>query len=745
MISLVLCLLWVAPGQSQADVRVTIVDARTKAPIPDVHVQLIPVDASAAAPRTAQSDAAGLAHIPGVHPGTYDLLVSTPGYAFERRTIAVTSSGLTLTVALSEGSGAYQEDVTVAAAVASNADPGVSSRHTIGAALMQDLRGIATDDAMRAVQSLPGVVTGDDFQAEFSVRGSAFRHVGLVIDGTPSPLLLHAVRGRDDTGSLAMINADIVERVTLLAGPHPQRHGSWLGATVDFELRGGARDRFRPRGTISGTSASVVLEGPLAGGRGGWVLSGRKSYVDWLIRKLDPDIESTIGFVDAQAKLDLDLTSRQRLELLLLGGEAIYREPEASLTNGLHKAVSTGGLASVRWQWNGDRTSIRQQVATSTSRFDNTGRLAQQLGDGTTTSYAYRLDLTRAVSAQWTAEGGARYESTRLDQTLSRFARSGPQSVRQAASRALDGRRGERSAWAHLAWRGDSSGLTAGARVTDATGHTAWVSPWLMAEHRRGRVTLRAAIGESRQAPPLEVALSSLAPTHAERSRSAEVGIELQGPAGTRLHAAAFSRNDDHLLRPLGEERLDDGVRIGQSLFPIVGAQLSSRTRGAEIMLGRAALPGSTGPTGWVAYTWAHTRADDRVTGETFDGDFDQRHTINAFVQQRLSWRMTVNAKFRAGSNVPLVGYFTGPIDMLRLGDARNRVRLPWYVRLDLRASRGFTVGGRRLTVFVEVVNALGRRNLGQADGFVTSTLDALFFTEKLLPRIPSAGFVIEF
>ena len=52
---------------------------------------------------------------------------------------------------------------------------------------------------------------------------------------------MHAVRGRDDTGSLAMINSDVLDRVSLQAGAHPLRHGDWVGATLDFGVREGYR------------------------------------------------------------------------------------------------------------------------------------------------------------------------------------------------------------------------------------------------------------------------------------------------------------------------------------------------------------------------------------------------------------------------------------------------------------------------------------------------------------------------
>jgi hypothetical protein len=195
-------------------------------------------------------------------------------------------------------------------------------------------------------------------------------------------------------------------------------------------------------------------------------------------------------------------------------------------------------------------------------------------------------------------------------------------------------------------------------------------------------------------------------------------------------------------------------MRVAGTVFPTWASRLDGRARGVDVLVQRRA---TRGLTGWIGYTWARTTHDDTVTGERFDGDFDQRHTINVFLLQRLSYRWSASAKFRLGSNVPLVGYFTrlrpdgatagpaGSPDALWLSDARNRVRLPWYVRLDLRANRTFTFAQRRLTLFAEVVNVLGRRNLGQADGFSRTSLEAVFFTEKLVPRVPSAGFLIEF
>jgi hypothetical protein len=212
------------------------------------------------------------------------------------------------------------------------------------------------------------------------------------------------------------------------------------------------------------------------------------------------------------------------------------------------------------------------------------------------------------------------------------------------------------------------------------------------------------------------------------------------------VQVTTFLRREANILRPLGEERVVGGRAVGDADFPMAGSRLDGTSRGVDVLLQGLVSPGASGLSGWIAYTWVHTRYTDRISAEQFDGDYDQRHTINVFVQQRLSYRSAVNAKLRLGSNVPLVGYFRGDTSSLFLGDTRNQVRLPWYVRLDLRANRTFVIKNRRLTLFAEVVNALGRRNLGQADGFFRQpSLEAAFYTEKLIPRIPSVGFLIEF
>jgi hypothetical protein len=642
--------------------------------------------------------------------------------------------------------GTYRESVTVVADALRHATPGVSSALDLGPALLLGLRGVATDDPIRALQALPGVATGDDFQAEFSVRGAAFRHAGVVLDGVEAPTLLHAVRGADDTGSVAMINTDVLSGATLLAGAHPRRSGDWLGATLEFDVREGSRDRFGIALAASGTASSLVVEGPIGPSRrGSWLVSARKSYLDWLIRRIEPDIDSTIGFADGLAKVVLDVTPAHQVQLLVVGGDAVYRERDASPANGLLRAASGSTLASGTWRATLGRSVLTQRATFFATDFRNRGAVGQQLGRGYTQAAGWQGDVAASLGRGWSIEAGGLVRRERMNQILREFTSVRPGEVRIRTADEVTSRFTRVGSWAQIARTSARGAIAAGARVTRAgsLADTA-ATPWLLAERRVGRLTWRASVGRSAQFIDPALLGPESATATAERASLVDVGLDVRPRPGLRVAMTLFARRDESLLRRAGEPRVDPvtGRRVPAASFTRFAPVAEATTRGVDVVVARQA---GAGPTGWIGYTWAHTRARDVETGETFDGDFDQRHTLNAFVEQRVSARFVIAGKLRVGSNVPIVGYFERTGDGLRLSALRNRVRLPVYARLDLRGSRTFDLGRRRLTLFVEVMNATGRENLRQSEASVRSNLDVVSYAERLVPRVPSAGVVIEF
>jgi hypothetical protein len=115
-------------------------------------------------------------------------------------------------------------------------------------------------------------------------------------------------------------------------------------------------------------------------------------------------------------------------------------------------------------------------------------------------------------------------------------------------------------------------------------------------------------------------------------------------------------------------------------------------------------------------------------------------------VAYRWSGRTSLSARLRYGSNFPIQGYVGEDASGYVLTDQRNGLRLPAYSRLDLRADRTFTYRKSRLTVFMELVNALNHDNYrANSAGVNLSTRRVFDPIESLFPLLPVAGLLIEF
>jgi hypothetical protein len=746
---LLVALLSILPAQHQplrgaSTLQGIVVDASTQTPLVGARIWLVDLGL------TAYSDKDGRFAFTALPAGSFTITVSQIGYIFVRRKVDLPDkSTLGIVVPLAEGQGAYTENVTVRAEAEQAMEPGVTAQTVVGSGGLQSLRSVAADDPMRAMQALPGVTSGDDFRAEFSVRGASFRQMGTVIDGVATPLLVHTVKGRSDTGSVAMINTDVLDSAALLAGAQPQRDGNWLGGTLKFTVREGSRDRTQLRLAASDTGAAFVVEGPLARHRkGSWLFSVRKSYADWLIRKLDPTFGSTLGFIDTQSKFAYDLTSRQHVQVLVIGGDADYFQANTSAANGLHTANTRSIVGSVVWKYTRPTVQLSQRVSRAYSDFANVGLFGQNQGHGTTRSTIWRTDALWNLGRAVTLEGGAHRDETRDDRTLLTYSGNASSNIRLRTTDTFGGARTLVSGWAQATAQGRSGALVTGVRgVTDSRETAPYLTPWALGEWRlSARVQLSGGAARTVQYP--DVLQTFGRPIHQlvpEQATSYDAGARIMFSHGMSVRASGYRRDETNILRaPAAEPRLVNGTLVVPSVSAayIWENALSGTSRGWDVTLQRKA---ASGLTGWVAYGWSHTRYEDRITGEAFDGDFDQRHTVNVFIEDRLSYRTAISAKIRTGSSPPLPGYFRGSIDDLWVSDVRNRVRLPTYLRIDVRANRTYTFNRRRLTLFLEVINLTNRRNLGTTDGSIRSNLQAVNYTEKLIPWLPSIGVLIEF
>jgi Carboxypeptidase regulatory-like domain len=722
-----------------------VVDADTGAPLPEVLV----VTGSPEQRITTGPD--GRFEVSGVAPGRQVVYVSLVGYVLARPDVEITANGTAeLVVPLAPGTGAYTEALTVR-----GSDPTTASvtpvEFRIRSADLQELRGVLADDPFRAIQSMPGVATGDDFRAEFSVRGSEFRQMGFTVDGIASPWLVHGARGVDDTATVAMINADVIDEVSLTSGAGPQVFGNRTGAWVHSALREGSRDAFRMTGSLSFTGASAVLEGPLGRSRrGSWLVTGRQSYIDWLIRRIDTQAETTFGFTDAQAKLSYDVSPRHQVQLLAIGGRSRFDERDGTPSpNGLNEGTARTGLMLASWRATlGERTVATWRNAWSGVRYRNLSDFSQELSQGLESLATSRLDASFAASTRLTIDGGASVDVDWATFRRQLYAGATPAPVLRSwttwqRDRVRTGVYG-RARWQTSATVAVDAGLRADR--DHALDHTSG-SPWALARWSpSARWSFGFGAGLVSQSPDLSMFSppGTASPTHEERARYADLSAEFGVSPEVRVKAAVYARSEEDALGlDTTLPRLVDGVPNAPLASGLWLNATRARSRGVEVLVRRHA---SSGLVGWVSYAYGSTRHTDLDSGESYWADFDQRHLVNVHATYRIGTRTTAGAKLRYGSNMPVLGYFSGnPADGLALGPTRNAVRLPAYARLDLRMNRTYNYDRRRLTLFAEVLNALGRENVGRTDGNVRTNGQVSGFVETLLPRLPSVGLRVEF
>lgn len=730
--------------QARGTVRGTVLDRADGTPIEDVSVRV--QDAGQAV----KTDASGRFELLNIEPGRRTIYVSIVGFILVKRAVVVASGEtIDVVIALSEGTGTYSEEVTVTGERFREQEKAVPAQQTLGSADIQNLRNLLTNDPMRAIQVLPGVTTGDDFHSEFAVRGSGFKRMNFTFDGITTPFLLHTVQQVEDGGSIAMVNGDVLDGITLLNGSYPQRYGNRIGAELDFQMREGSRDRRQVRVGISGTDASVVAEGPLGRGKAGsWLVSVRKSYLELLLKQVtDGDDNFGFGFSDVQSKLVYDVSSAHRLELSVVAGRSRLDQtsPPDDL-NSVDDGRNEASLVNAAWRFTVSPSFlVTQRVAVATQSFSNRNNATFELGRGAGRDTTWRGDFIARAPRSVTLEGGAQVQWQRRDYVEHVLFASDVALVLDA----YDARSTLASAYAQASWAsGSRFSMTAGARMDrwSLTSDTA-ASPWMQAQLRLGgSLKLRGGTGIYRQFPGFAEAAgrhagSALRP---ERAYHADLGIEQTLGTAMRWQVTLYNRQERDVLRIHDSEVRMVGNRLfGLSLTtPWVNA-LDGYARGVEMLVQRRS---PNGISGWVSYSFGVNRYEDRVTGEAFDGDFDQRHTFNAYGLMRVTDRFSVAAKLRAGTNTPAVGYWEQRGEDYFVSSTRNGLRVPTYARLDLRANRTFNWQAKRLTLFVEVMNVLARDNVRyDQPGVDFRTRQAFGLFTNLFPLIPSAGILLEF
>lgn len=703
--------------------------------------------------------------IPNLAAGSYTLRLNAVGYRLLTIPVALTAADVKeFSITLVPDNFHHTDKVEVHADPFQIDDSPATVETSITASEIRETSTVFADDPFRSIQSLPGVSAegNNEFFAEFSVMGAPFSSVSIYMDDVLVPNPFHEIGNFSDGASLGVITSEVVDEMKLMPVAYPEKFGDGDGAALNIRTREGSRDRTLFRITAGIAASEVLGEGGLGhASKGSWLVSARRSYIDYLIHNRvsgAPDV----GFYDGSTKLTYDLSATQSVNLFATAGRtnmhdstlpvtdangfafghsdflmtragwrwaasphvlvdahaAFIREPD-ELQNPSHQIVSTddyhewSGGANLTWSWAKDEVleagwnSRRIAVGQSVGVYDDNGNVGSgmQYGAGWRQS-GYIQQSAAAFKGRVHFLGGLRWDTLQ-----------------------------------QLDYHPISAQGSMAVRATSTT-------------------ELQFAAGQYHQFPEIEQ-WSNFCTTPAampERSNHFSAAIEQRFGDNMRFRVQAFDREDAYSLAYIpGVEQSFAGECPGAAK-PASNALFSlAYSRGVQFVLQRRS---ANRLSGWVGYTLAHAQQRQAAINNPlfacppFCSEAtpyspsleDQRNSLNVFATYRLRPSINLSGKFAYGSGFPIsTGVF------VLVGTTYQQVgstllHFP-YQRLDIRVDKDWAFKHWKLTLYGEVLNVTNHYNSRYIYSSVIDPTTGKANVQNLqgLPVTPTAGVAFQF
>jgi len=153
-------------------------------------------------------------------------------------------------------------------------------------------------DIVRVLLMLPGVKSVGEGSNGFNVRGGAVDQNLILFDD------LTIYNPSHFFGFFSAFNPDVIKDVELYKSSIPSRYGGRLSSVLDVSSRDGNTKKLSGTAGIGLLTGRLNIEGPIIKDRTSFILGGRTTYSNWLLKMLPDDS----GYKDARAAFsDLNL------------------------------------------------------------------------------------------------------------------------------------------------------------------------------------------------------------------------------------------------------------------------------------------------------------------------------------------------------------------------------------------------------------------------------------------------------
>jgi len=619
---------------------------------------------------------------------------------------------------------------------------------------VENLSGMA-EDVMRAIQTLPGVVSPTDFLGRVYVRGGTASDNVVVLDRVFIYEPYHL------GGVVSIFNPELIDHVEFHAGGYPAKYGMALSAILRVVNKTGLEERFRGEVGLSLISANAVLEGQLPGKRGRWIFSSRRSYHDKLMQAVGA-FENYVfpHFHDLQFKATYPLNEKHILTLdALSSGDAMKIELENP--DNKADAVADSGdlawdnqltLASLDWKWLlSSKSYSHMTVAYSEQPFDSelSGVNPQWFG-GKVRNMDVNADLAVLSLGGHELEAGCYLRSSDVNMDIN-FKQYYFQHPLENSNVALDTTLLHTSVdnvvryvgfYLQDQWDVVPPVLSVGYGLRYESMNTSSVrplSPRFTLTHRVAEKTLlRFSWGHYYQ--------------------FSKDPVQMEPPLGSDKlkpqRAIHYVLGWEHRPTSNMKVRLEGYIKELSQLF-VFGPEMRFANYGRGSVHGLEVFfeHRPSGPLdGWASYSYSVAKRKDLAGTREYHPLQDQRHTASLVLNYFPDPRWRFSAKWVVHSGKPytpvlgseavvdsasgtVVGYrpIEGPV---------NSQRFPNYQRLDLRCDRIFQFKEWNMVAYLEVLNLYNHRNV--YDYSYTKDYSRRITTYQF-PLLPSLGFMVHF
>ena len=189
-------------------------------------------------------------------------------------------------------------------------------------------------DILKVVLTLPGVTSVGEASTGFNVRGGSTDQNLILFNGSTVYNPTHLF------GFFSSFNSDVIKEVELYKSSIPEKYGGRLSSVLDVTTRDGNNKKWSGTGGIGLLTVRMTVEGPIVKDKTSFILGGRASYSDWLLKFLPSRYQnSSASFYDLDlhvnhtinAKNNLYLTGYYSSDQFRLTSDTLYKYSNANV------------------------------------------------------------------------------------------------------------------------------------------------------------------------------------------------------------------------------------------------------------------------------------------------------------------------------------------------------------------------------------------------------------------------------